>query len=222
MYKWLNTSRYASLGFNQPRGLHMDSENRWVRMADRVPWDEFECRHVELFESDIGSLGKPLRRALGCLIIQTWYQYKESTHYQYLKGLAGYQEKVLVDTSTWVIFQEHLIEDIFWEANEYLLEKHEGNQDDGQSTLGSGTEEGCNSGTLILDATCSPVDIRYPQGFELLNEARKSYLAMAKMKKRSAKKIRAMIRGQPSYVRRDLKYVDGLKKKGYEHQKREA
>lgn len=29
-----------------------------------------------------------------------------------------------------------------------------------------------NRGTLIIDATCCPVNIRYPQDFSLLNEAR--------------------------------------------------
>ena len=29
-----------------------------------------------------------------------------------------------------------------------------------------------NSGTLILDATCAPQNIRYPQDIELLNEVR--------------------------------------------------
>ena len=33
-------------------------------------------------------------------------------------------------------------------------------------------ESAANSGTLILDATCAPSNIRYPQDFSLLNEAR--------------------------------------------------
>ena len=33
-------------------------------------------------------------------------------------------------------------------------------------------ENGTNSGTLILDATCAPQNISYPQDVNLLNEAR--------------------------------------------------
>lgn len=37
---------------------------------------------------------------------------------------------------------------------------------------------GEDGGTLILDATCSPSDVRFPQDFSLLNEARKDLDAM--------------------------------------------
>lgn len=73
----------------------MDPANRWVKMADSIPWDEFERRYAELFESDTGNPAKPLRPALGCLIIQSRYQYldrklveqlKENPYYQYVRG----------------------------------------------------------------------------------------------------------------------------------------
>jgi hypothetical protein len=41
-------------------------------------------------------------------------------------------------------------------------------------------------------------------------QARKNYLALAKTKKRSTKKIRATIRKQLTYVRRDIKYLEGF------------
>lgn len=259
MYKPVDNSQHTFFDFNQPLGLHMDPSNRWIKMADSIPWDEFERRYAELFESDTGNPAKPLRLALGCLIIQSRYQYsdrelveqlRENPYYQYFIGLPGYQEKAPVDASTLVLFRKRLTADILREANEYLLEKHKDKQDDDPSAPGGGgTGEEANSGTLILDATCSPVNVRYPQDVELLNEsrekletiiirycksqgthcprmyrrqARKNYLALAKMKKRSTKKIRAAIRRQLSYVRRDLKYVDGLKEKGYVPNEKEA
>lgn len=260
MYKPSDNSQHTFLDFNQPLGLHMDPENRWVKMADSIPWDEFERRYAELFESDTGNPAKPLRLALGCLIIQSRYRYsdrelveqlKENPYYQYFIGLPGYQEKAPVDASTLVLFRKRLTADILREANEFLLEKNKDKQDGGPTAPGGGGGVGegtANSGTLILDATCSPVNIRYPQDYELLNEARekleaiiirycksnglpcprmyrrqarKNYLALAKMKKRSAKKIRATIRKQLSYVRRDLKYVEDLKAKGYTANERE-
>ena len=86
--------------------------------------------------------------------------------------------------------------------------------------------EAPNGGTLILDATCAPVDIRYPMDTSLLNEARgegggnhpeslprqqspvprmycetahKEYLNLAKSKKPSADKIRSVVKGQLQY-----------------------
>lgn len=93
-----------------------------------------------------------------------------------------------------------------------------------------------------MDATCAPSNIRYPQDFSLLNEARvkvesiiirfcksfglpmprmyrrqarKNYLGLAKSKKRSAKKIRATIRKQLSYIKRDIRYLEEFMSKGY-------
>jgi hypothetical protein len=45
-------------------------------------------------------------------------------------------------------------------------------KDDDNSDDGSGT--GGNSGTMIVDATCAPSNIRYPQDVSLLNEAREN------------------------------------------------
>ena len=46
-------------------GLHMNPDNRWVKLADRIPWDEFEAKYVRLFPSGTGNVAKSLRMALG-------------------------------------------------------------------------------------------------------------------------------------------------------------
>ncbi len=99
-----------------------------------------------------------------------------------------------------------------------------------------------NCGTLIIDATCAPVNIRFPQDISLLNEARekletiiyqfcklyglplprrymrkarKEYPAFAKAGKHSGKQIRRAVKKQLSHVRRDLKYLDQYMSDGY-------
>ena len=74
MYKPIDRSQHSFLDFNQPMGLHMNPDNRWIKMADRIPWDEFEIKYAELFPSDTGNVAKPLRMAMGALIIQTRFQ----------------------------------------------------------------------------------------------------------------------------------------------------
>ncbi|MCH5253155.1 MAG: transposase, partial [Lachnospiraceae bacterium] len=100
MYK---IERYHQLGledFDQPAGLKMDPENRWVRKAATIPWEAIEEKYAELFPSDIGMPAKPLRTALGSLMIQKQYGYsdrelveqiKENPYYQLFIGLPGYQ-----------------------------------------------------------------------------------------------------------------------------------
>ena len=45
--------------------------------------------------------------------------------------------------------------------------------------------------------------------------ARKNYLALAKAKKRSTKKIRATIRKQLASIRRDIGYIENFMQDGY-------
>ena len=70
MYKF---ERYRQIGladFNQPFGLKMNPENRWVKKAETIPWDAIEERYAKLFPSKTGMPAKPLRTALGSLLIQ--------------------------------------------------------------------------------------------------------------------------------------------------------
>ncbi len=265
MYKYTDNTQSNFLSFNQPMGLHMNPENRWIKMADAIPWDIFEKKYSRLFKGKNGRVAKPLRLALGSLIIQTKYQYSdrelvnqltENPYYQYFIGLPGYQEEPPIDASTLVLFRKRLKMDVIMEANEYMLnafkEKESNDKkddDDDHTNLSAGgsrsdvTESELeNKGTLMLDATCAPSNIRYPQDFSLLNEARekletiiirfcksygfsrprmyrrqarKNYLALAKAKKRSTKKIRATIRKQLSYIKRDIKYLESYMEEGY-------
>lgn len=195
MYKYTDNTQSNFLDFNRPIGLHMNPENRWVKMADAIPWEIFEKKYSRLFKGKNGRVAKPLRLALGSLIIQTKYQYSdrelveqltENPYYQYFIGLPGYQEEPPIDASTLVLFRKRLKMDVIMEANEYMLEavkeKESSNKkDDDHTNPPSG---GCdetdtkpeqpteNKGTLIIDATCAPSNIRYPQDFSLLNEAR--------------------------------------------------
>ena len=266
MYKFTDNTQSSFLNFNQPIGLHMNPENRWVKMADAIPWEIFEKKYSRLFKGRNGRVAKPLRLALGSLIIQTKYQYSdrelvdqltENPYYQYFIGLPGYQEKPPVDASTLVLFRKRLKMDVVMEANEYMLEafkekeSKDKNDDDHTDPPSGGGEGGAkaepgqapeNKGTLMLDATCAPSNIRYPQDFALLNEARgkletiiirfcksygflrprmyrrqarKNYLALAKAKKRSTRKIRATIRKQLAYIKRNIKYLETYMAEGY-------
>lgn len=257
MYKPIDKLQHSFLDFNQPMGLHMNPGNRWIKMADRIPWEEFEIKYAKLFPSDTGNVAKPLRMALGVLIIQTKFQYAdrelveqitENPYLQYFIGLPGYQEEAPFDASTLVLFRKRISAEILMEANEYLL-AHKDDGNNGSTPPSSGgtddnnaSKEDINEGTLTLDTTCAPANVRYPQDISLLNEARekletiiyrfcksyglplsrryrrrarKDYLSFAKSRKPSAKKIRKALRRQLSYVARDIRYLEQYMGDGY-------
>ena len=260
MYKRADKSQQSFLDFNQPMGLHMNPNNRWVKMAGLIPWDVFEEKYAGLFPSPTGNVAKPLRMALGALIIQARFQYSdrelveqitENPYLQYFIGLPGYQEEAPFDPSTLVDFRKRITAEMLMEANGYMLaHKDDSGKDDGSTPPSPGTgvpgadgqEEGEDQGTLILDATCAPVNIRYPQDVSLLNEARekletviyrfckayglklprryrraarKDYLDFAKARKHTRQKVRKAVRKQLGYARRDIKYLEGFMAEGY-------
>lgn len=90
---------------------------------------------------------------------------------------------------------------------------------------------------MIIDATCAPSNIRYPQDTSLLNEARESaekiidelfttgegvkprtyrkeahkeYLKFARRRKRTKSFVRKAIRKQLGYLSRDLSHIDAM------------
>jgi IS5 family transposase len=197
MYKATDNSQHSFLDFNQPIGLHMNPENRWIRMADCIPWDVYEKKYAKKFKSHTGNVAKPLRLALGALIIQKKYGYSdreliaqltENPYYQYFIGLPGYQEEPPIDSSTLVIFRKRLDASVIMDANEYMLtamhrksdDDHKqdppssGSGDAGSESAAESVSDSVvdNKGTLTIDATCSPSNIRFPQDFSLLDEAR--------------------------------------------------
>lgn len=71
MYKTNNNRQLELTDFNQPIGLTMDPNNRWVRLAAMIPWKKYEHKYARLFiGSKVGNVAKPFRMALGSLIIQ--------------------------------------------------------------------------------------------------------------------------------------------------------
>ena len=55
----------------------MNPENRWVKKAATIPWEAIEEKYAKLFPSKTGMPAKPLRMALGSLMIQKQYGYSD-------------------------------------------------------------------------------------------------------------------------------------------------
>jgi hypothetical protein len=93
--------------------------NRWVRLADLVPWEELEL--FSGYQNHFGSTGKPafpFRVAFGAFLVQarlhltdeeTVEQIRENPYIQYFLGFGGYRsEKRPFDPSMMVHFRKRL------------------------------------------------------------------------------------------------------------------
>lgn len=224
----------------------MNPENRWVKKAETIPWNAIEEKYAKLFPSKTGMPAKLLRMALGSLLFQKQLGFSdrelveeitENPYFQYFIGLPGYQTEAPFALSLLVEFRKHLTDDVLSEINEMILSYNTpddptvGGGNDPDTTKADAAE---NNGTLLLDSTCVPQNISFPQDVNLLNEARenlegivddfcrrfdyyisrmyrrnarKDYLNLARCKKRTSKKIRKAIKQQLQYIRRDRKYM---------------
>jgi hypothetical protein len=91
-----------------PFGGQMNRDNRWIRLADIVPWGDLESSYAKTF-STTGRPGIRARYVLGSIIIkhqlqcsddELGEQISENPYMQYFIGLERYQYHLPFDIST--------------------------------------------------------------------------------------------------------------------------
>lgn len=126
MYKFDKNHQFGLADFNQPMGLKMNPENRWVKKAEKIPWEAIEEKYAALFPGKKGMPAKPLRTALGSLLIQKQLQFsdrelveeiRENPYFQYFIGLPGYQDTIPFVPSLLVEFRKRLTAEVLEEID---------------------------------------------------------------------------------------------------------
>ena len=202
MYRQFPTGQLSFENFYLPFGGKLSGENRWIKLAELVPWEQFESEYAEQFSEGQGAPAKPFRIALGALIIkeklgtsdeETVEQIRENPYLQYFLGLSEYSDNAPFEASMMVHFRKRLNLEIVGRINERIVKppkesgqkekeakqyKKEEREEIEEKLEEQNIEkeqkepEPANQGKLLLDATVAPSDIRYPTDIKLLNEAR--------------------------------------------------
>ena len=228
--------------FGQTAGMELNPENRWVKMAHKVDWDKIEDKYCGLYCADNGAPAKPIRLAICALLISSIeglpderlvLHIQENPYMQYFCGMKEYSREMPFTPSLMVTFRKRFDAQVLGEINEMLFSRERADDESEDD------DDRPNKGTLIMDATCAPANITYPQDIKLCNEARekteemveamhergdgekprldkqkarREYLKVAKSKKRTGNALRKAIKKQLSYIRRNLGYIDKLMK----------
>ena len=87
MYKFHRNQQMSFTDFNQPAGMQMYPENRWVKKDASIPWYDIEIKYSALFPSETGMPAKPLQTALGSLMIQKKYDYSDRELVEQIKEI---------------------------------------------------------------------------------------------------------------------------------------
>lgn len=180
----MNRRRRRQLAFHDfPSGFsgaRIFSDNRWVRLAQIIPWDLVDNKYAENFVGKkTGNPAVESRMAFGSLVIKeelhlsdedTVAMIAENPHCQYFIGMEEFLDKAPFDASKMTAFRKRFPPEAMAEINEAIIVAQKkdpppaGNDDD------DSTDD--NDGTLILDATCAPADIHFPTDAGILNDAR--------------------------------------------------
>jgi transposase, IS5 family len=268
MYRREHRDQLSFEDFFLPFGGELSGDNRWIKLAELIPWDELEDDYAAQFCKGFGAPAKPFRMALGALIIKARMgltdeelveQIKENPYLQFFIGLEAFQYSAPFDPSMMVYFRKRLPESVVNDCNERIVRhglsvirsSEADEHDDDDSTDGGGSSSAVeqktgfkttrpNQGSLLIDATCVPADIRHPTDLSLLNEgreltetlidamhseiresfghkprthrkkARQQFLAVAKKKRPRILKIRKAIKQQLGHLKRNLASIDAL------------
>lgn len=164
--------------FYLPFGGRLQADNRWVYLSLIVPWELVEeCYAESLAVSGMGAPPLAGRVAYGALIVkerlgvsdaETVAQISENPYLQYFLGYRELLKSPPFDESMMVHFRSRFTEEQLIRINEDIIAKEvvkKAPQDEDE-------DPPSHSGKLLVDATCTPADIKYPTDLGLLNEAR--------------------------------------------------
>lgn len=194
MYRKADREQQSIEEFFLPFGGKLSADNRWVKEAKLIPWDLVEELYAASF-ADQRSDGRPpipARVAYGALYIKEREvlsdercveHIAENAYMQYFLGYREFREGAPFDASMLTHFRKRFPPEAVGKINEEMYRRthpakgRDDDRDDDSGDGSSGSEEE-NCGTLILDATVAPADIRYPTDLSLLNECRENTEAM--------------------------------------------
>ena len=174
MYRKASRSQLSLDEFFLPFGGHLSAENRWVKIAKLMPWEMIEDLYAESFkgERDDGRPPIPARIAFGAIYIKeqenltderTVAYIAENPYAQFFLGLSSFQQEPLFDASMMVHFRKRFTPEKIAKINEELFRR---------MNPPKPPSDGGNDGTIVLDATVAPADVRFPTDLSLLNECR--------------------------------------------------
>lgn len=130
MYRKSPQSSITPDNFNLPFEGKLSPNNRWVIMAELIPWAEFEEEYGKIFSQTTGAPAKPFRMALGALIIkeklgtsdrETLEQIKENPYLQYFIGLSSYSNEEPFESSMMVHFRQRIDSKIVNKINQKIV-----------------------------------------------------------------------------------------------------
>jgi hypothetical protein len=134
MIQYTPSSQLTLEEFKHPFHQQLRSDNRWVLLAELIPWDELAGIYAKNLDPKAGRLSVDIRMVIGALIIKhklrlsdrdTVAMISENMYIQYFCGLRGFQTDLPFDASLFVDIRKRLGSKRFDEFNDIVIQRSE-------------------------------------------------------------------------------------------------
>lgn len=190
MIKYTPSNQLSLAGFPTPFGNALSPDNRWVKLAALVPWDELAGVYSRSLSAASGRESVDVRMVIGAIIVKhrlglddrgTVEMIGENVYLRYFCGLNAFQAKDPFHHTLFVDIRKRMGAGDFDRWNELVIEragevrpKKKGGKGKAKGPEGGDADAApANKGALKVDATVADQKIAYPTDAGLLNTARK-------------------------------------------------
>ena len=223
-----NIDQFELLKKFMPFKDHLDLENRWIVLADRIDWTGFEKTYSQTF-SHTGRPGIESRKLIGALLLkhilcmsdeEITRQITENPYLQYFIGLEDFRSRPPFHPTSLSNARKRLGEKEFDDFEKYLID----------SLI---REKLIKPKGFHVDATVFESNVTYPTDSGILNKARgfcveqirslskiagrkirtscrkaqKEYRSFQKKRRKTKKEIRRMNKSLLQYLRRNIRQL---------------
>ena len=190
MINYTPASQLTLSGFVHPFEQKLSPENRWVKLAQIIPWDALAAVYSTTLSSNSGRQSVNVRMVIAALIVKhklglddrgTVAMISENIYLQYFCGLISFQTQAPFHPTVFVDIRKRMGAARFDSWNALIIEKADQLKPKNKKTISRPKQDNdsadhvssSHKGTLKIDATVANHKIAYPTDAGLLNDARK-------------------------------------------------
>jgi hypothetical protein len=201
MIRDTSNRQLALKDFIHPFGCPLSPENRWVKLAGVIPWDDLSPAYNTRMSAGQGRPAKPARLVIGSLIIkhrlnlsdeETVQQIQENHYLQFFCGFGEYVDAPPFVPSLFVEIRKRMGAEVFESFEQAIvdqavrLQKQKRGESKGKASDDhdeppapaadtvdtEDSDKPVHHGKLLMDATVADQMIRFPTDLGLLDKAR--------------------------------------------------
>lgn len=187
MIKYTPANQLTLANFSHPFETELSPENRWVKLAKILPWDDLAHEYMKNLSTNSGRETIDVRMVIGALVTkhylglsdrETVTMISENLYLQYFCGLKSFQPKEPFHPTVFVDIRKRMGAQEFDNWNASIIHQADAMRPEKSKTITKKRDTDTqntatkNKGTLKLDATVADQNIVYPTDANLLNRSR--------------------------------------------------